>query len=77
MIPQEFLAEHVVEDALGEDFDSRALEGPLFGLFLFVALAVVDARAVVVVAEDQIASRLGGTVLVETSEIDDALPHHD
>ena len=52
-------------------------KGPLFGLFLFVALAVFDARAVVVVAEDQIASRLGDTFLVETSEIDDALPYPD
>ena len=73
VIPQEFLAEHVVEDALGEDFDSRTLEDPLFGLFLFVALAVFNARAVVVVAEDQIASRLGDTVLVDAAQVGDDL----
>ena len=73
MSPQEFLAEHVVESGFGEDFDSRALEGPLFGLLLFVALAVFDARAVVVVAEDQIASRLGDTVLVDAAQVGDDL----
>ena len=73
VIPQEFLAEHVVEDALREDFDSRALEGPLFGLFLFVALAVFDARAVVVVAEDQITSRLSDAVLVDAAQVSNDL----
>ena len=77
MTPQEFLSEHVVEGGLREDFDSRTLEGPLFGLLLFATLAVFDALAVVIVAEDQIASRLGDTFLVETSEIDDALPYPD
>ena len=77
VIPLEFLAEHVIESGFRKDFDSRTLEGPLFGLLLFATLAVFDARAVVVVAEDQIASRLGDALLVETSEIDDALPHRD
>lgn len=73
VIPQETLAEHVIEGGLGEDFDSRALEGQFFGLLLFVALAVFDARAVVVVAEDQIASRLGDAVLVDTAQVGDDL----
>ena len=73
VVPQEFLAEHVVEGGLGEDLDSRALEGQFFGLFLLVALAVFDARAVVVVAENQIASRLGDAILVDAAQVRDDL----
>ena len=69
LAPQEFLAEHVVEGSLREDFDPRTLEGPLFGLFLLVALAVFDAGAVVVVAKDQVAGRLGDGILVDAAQV--------
>ena len=45
VIPQEFLAEHVVEDALGEDFDSRTLEGPLFSLLKLATLSITNEHA--------------------------------
>lgn len=45
VIPQEFLAEHVVEDALGEDFDSRALEGPLVSLLQLATLSITTEHA--------------------------------
>lgn len=45
MIPQEFLAEHVVEDALGEDFDSRALEGRLVSLLQLATLSITTEHA--------------------------------
>ena len=39
VIPQEFLAEHVVESGFRKDFDSRTLEGPLVNLLQLATLS--------------------------------------
>lgn len=43
--PQEFLAEHVVESGLGEDFDSRAFESPLVSLLQLATLSITTEHA--------------------------------
>lgn len=45
VIPQEFLAEHVVEGGLWEDFDSRTLEGPLVSLLQLATLSSTTEHA--------------------------------
>lgn len=45
VIPQEFLAEHVVQGGLGEDFDSRTLEGPLVSLLQLATLSSTTEHA--------------------------------
>ena len=45
MTPQEFLAEHVVESGLGEDFDSRAFESPLVSLLQLATLSITTEHA--------------------------------
>lgn len=45
VIPQEFLAEHVVEGALGEDFDSHALEGPLVSFLQLATISITTEHA--------------------------------
>ena len=45
VIPQEFLAEHVVESGFRKDFDSRTLEGPLVSLLQLATLSITTEHA--------------------------------